>query len=277
MISLKGRRPAEPTGFKTARKATVISLSIKAKATAIFKENDFPNHWGAHKYRFIRAQYNGKCAYCETDVVSGTAGDVEHFRPKAYCQALSSAKNSDDYAGQAPGRKNSGPATEGYWWLAYSWRNYLLSCNRCNSTWKKNQFPVGAKRATRGGSLASEKALLLNPFQADPEKHFEFNAFTGQIRGVTPQGVTTIEVCGLDRKSLDAQRQTKGARLNARYRDYVVACNEANDLAQTIALRALMHECRSKAVFAALARYFVKQHVNLTYRELLMMRRSGLL
>ena len=240
----------------------------------IFVEKDFPNYWGKHKHYFIRSQYSGKCAYCETQVISGSPGDVEHFRPKAYCQTLSPAKNRDDYRGQPPRRSNVGPSIEGYWWLAYNWRNYLLSCNRCNSIWKRNQFPVEAKRSRRGDKMSVEKALLINPFTVDPETHFEFNAITGKIRGLTPQGIATIDICGLDRKSLEVQRAIKGDRLNRRYLNYLVALKNKNDIAQNNALHALIEECRSKETFAAVARYFVKQHLKLSYRDLLAMKRQ---
>jgi len=279
MIDLKGRHPAEPVSLKIDSKAAVDALVAEAKASVppVFAEDDFPNHWGKHKHHFILRQYNGKCAYCETPVVSGNPGDVEHFRPKAYCQALKPAKNRNDYAGQPPGRSNSGSKTEGYWWLAYSWDNYLFSCTRCNSSWKRNQFPIGAKKAKHGEKLSSEQPLLINPFVVDPEKHFEFDANTGQIRGATPQGVATIDVCGLDRRSLEIQRATKGAKLIKRHNEYLIALKEKNDLAQNNALRALIDECRSKEAFAAVARYFVKDRLQMTYSDLLSLKRNRLI
>ena len=32
--------------------------------------------------KFLLVLFSGKCAYCETDIVSNQPGDVEHFRPK---------------------------------------------------------------------------------------------------------------------------------------------------------------------------------------------------
>lgn len=276
MIGLKGRHPDEPACLVKLSKPSAKTLLTRAKlkTAPTFKEEDFPNHWGKYKHYFIRPQYNGKCAYCETPIISGNPGDVEHFRPKAYCQPLSPAKNRDDTQGQPPNRKNSGPATEGYWWLAYKWRNYLLSCNRCNSSWKRNQFPVAAKRAGYGDSLSTERALLINPFKVNPEPHFQFDAHTGQIRGLTPQGVATIDVCGLDRRSLEVQRTIKGAKLIKRYKEFLYALSQNNVLAQNNALRALMDECRSKEPFAAVARCFVRQKLKISYSDLLAMKRK---
>ncbi len=279
MIGLKGRHPNEPACLVNLSKPAVKALlaRVTPNTVPIFKELDFPNHWGNYKHHFILPQYNGKCAYCETPTVSGSPGDVEHFRPKSYCQPLSPAKNRDDYGGQPPGRSNAGPKTEGYWWLAYKWSNYLLSCNRCNSTWKRNQFPVMGVRSRRGERLSAEKALLINPFKMNPERHFQFDAYTGQILGVTPRGVATIDICGLDRRSLEAQRATKGAKLVRRYKDFVIASEDNNVSAQNIALNALMEECRSKEPYAAVARCFVKQKLEISYSDLLAMKRKGLI
>lgn len=55
----------------------------------------------------------GKCAYCETPTTVVVYGDVEHFRPKSK-----------------------------YWWLAYSYENYLPSCSICNQKYKKDFFEI---------------------------------------------------------------------------------------------------------------------------------------
>jgi hypothetical protein len=133
---------------------------------------------------------------------------------------------------------------------------------------------VAATRSKHGDRLSTEKALLINPFIVDPEPHFQFDALTGQIRGLTPQGVATIDVCGLDRRSLEVQRAIKGAKLRRQYSNYLCALGEKNVTAQNNALSALLGECRSKEAFAALARYFVKQSLGLNYRDLLEMKRQ---
>ncbi|WP_146241871.1 hypothetical protein [Pseudomonas jessenii] len=125
--------------------------------------------------------------------------------------------------------------------------------------------------------MSTEKALLINPFKVNPERHFQFDAYTGQILGLTPQGVATIDVCGLDRRSLEAQRAIKGAKLLRRYKEFVLASGDNNVLAQNIALKALMDECRSKEPYAAVARCFVKQKLKLSYSDLLAMKRKGLI
>ena len=83
MIALKGRHPVEPACLVKSSETAVKALLARAipKAVSIYKEEDFPNHWGKYKHHFILPQYNGKCAYCETPTISGSPGDVEHFRP----------------------------------------------------------------------------------------------------------------------------------------------------------------------------------------------------
>lgn len=276
MISLAGRRPAVPANLSLDAKAA--SAAVRAKAgvinPAILTSRDFPNHWGKHKHLFILPQHDGKCAYCEVSVIAGMPGDVEHFRPKSYCQPLSKAKSNDDYAGNPPDRR-AGAKSAGYWWLAYDWSNYLLACIRCNSGWKKNQFPISGPAASNKRQLSAEGHLLINPFDTNPEPHFAFDAHTGQIRGVTPRGIATIEVCGLDRRSLEVQRAIKGEKLISRHSEYVDALMQKNALAQNHALRSLLDECQDREVFAGLARYFVKHKVGIDFAQLTAMKASG--
>jgi uncharacterized protein (TIGR02646 family) len=71
-------------------------------------------YWTAAKTQ-LKKETHGKCAYCEanTDVVAH--GDVEHYRPKSI-----------------------------YWWLAYTYDNYLFCCQICNQTYKSDNFPYKA-------------------------------------------------------------------------------------------------------------------------------------
>lgn len=281
MIGLIGRRPvpvqAQATlAARSAATRALLASSAAARPAAIFRENDFPNYWGEHKHHFLIAQYYGKCAFCESRTSSSYPGDVEHFRPKAYCQDLGVASSLNDVGGEAPGRK-TGVKSGGYWWLAYEWSNYLYCCNRCNSIWKKNQFPIVGRKARHGGALRVERPLLINPFEFDPDGHFDFDANTGQIRGLTPQGVATIQVCGLDRKSLEIDRSLKGKKLLRQLSRYLKALNEENDLAQNHALNAFLEECRSKECYAALARVFVKERIGIDYKNLLLMKRRRII
>ena len=136
--------------------------------------------WDSSFWKEAKAQLliesNNKCAYCETPTRVVAYGDVEHFRPKSI-----------------------------YWWLAYSYENYLPSCGACNQEYKKDLFELQDKARqlkgpkvrkglsdsqlqkiavaltvdpvddTQGKKLAdfikelrAEKALLVNPYFDDP-------------------------------------------------------------------------------------------------------------
>lgn len=62
-----------------------------------------------------------------------------------------------------------------YWWLAYNYQNYYLTCSECNRYHKKEQFPIyNSSRAiyeTRK-NLNEEMPLLINPIEENPLGHF---------------------------------------------------------------------------------------------------------
>ncbi len=92
--------------------------------------------------------------YCGCKLPGNDRGDVDHFRPK--------------------GRLNEDRNHGGYWWLAYTFDNYLLSCSPCNSNCKRDRFPVraGAVRIqypTRV-RLQREARLLVDPSLDSVEK-----------------------------------------------------------------------------------------------------------
>ncbi len=119
-----------------------------------------------------------KCAYCER-VLQGTPSenkvesDIEHFRPK---------KKTVVGRGEIPAK--SGRA-DGYAWLATNVANYLLSCKTCNSSLKKNFFPISGSVGLKNQSVpklnAREKPVLLYPigeFDTDPEDLIDWEGFT---------------------------------------------------------------------------------------------------
>jgi len=138
--------------------------------------------WKTAKVQLIE-ESGGKCAYCEanTDVVAH--GDVEHYRPKSI-----------------------------YWWLAYTYDNYLYACQICNQSYKGDHFPVGSIQPLAAPVVSAhstdaelqqlvglispdplaidieytlhrykqeheqEKAFLLNPYFDDPQEYFAYQA-----------------------------------------------------------------------------------------------------
>lgn len=108
----------------------------------------FPEHWNKTDVRgALYAMHGVACAYCGTGLTRGDRGDVEHFRPK--------------------GNVLDDEAHGGYWWLAYVFDNYLMSCSRCNQNYKRDRFPLrpGGVRVVYNtrANLHLEPRLLLNP------------------------------------------------------------------------------------------------------------------
>jgi hypothetical protein len=160
----------EPAGFHEAVRRNLgdILEEFALKGTADFKGRET---WTRFKSDMARATF-GKCGYCEVNVVAVDRfkGDVEHYRPKGRVDRL---------VVEPDGTVKVRPLfASGYHWLAYSWSNYILTCNPCNSAHKRNFFPLkaGPAAAPREGDEEQEDALLLNPFGSkDPAKHLVFD------------------------------------------------------------------------------------------------------
>ncbi|QEC78284.1 HNH endonuclease family protein [Mucilaginibacter ginsenosidivorax] len=139
-------------------------------------------YWKGAKVQ-LKAETHRKCAYCEADTATVAHGDVEHYRPKSI-----------------------------YWWLAYTYDNYLFACQICNQTYKGDNFPIKGKRfpapaitavttdpeidalqglispdpllallidyklATYVKHHQAEQALLLNPYLDDPKAFIAYEA-----------------------------------------------------------------------------------------------------
>ncbi len=164
------------------------------------KSDDFEKLWGQYKEAFRMAQH-GKCGYCDREIGSTQSGDVEHFRPKALV---------------TDGKKKIAP---GYWWMAYSWENWLYACEICNRKYKKNAFPVRQRLPLKPGVESQEEALLLDPFTVDPRSHLKYRA-DGKIEGTTPEGDRTIGTCGLYRKPLKDKREQTAASVQRHLDDF---------------------------------------------------------
>jgi uncharacterized protein (TIGR02646 family) len=197
--------------IKRSAEPEILFQPGQAKAKALCKEYDQGNRsfdfdnavYGHHtvKQALILMQH-GKCCYCESKILHTGPGDVEHYRPKAGYQ-----QNSKD-AMQKPG----------YYWLAYSWDNLLLSCGRCNSKYKKNLFPLlhQNKRAQcHHDDFGLESPLLINPTLTDPKNHIGFRDEIPYPIDDSPYGNTTIAVLGLDREELNEIRREKMKLLKA--------------------------------------------------------------
>lgn len=123
-----------------------------------------------------------KCWYCEAKSTRAPF-DVDHFRPK-----LGITVDGVKLAGH-----------NGYYWLAYEWWNFRLSCQRCNRPekdaagilhGKANEFPIrdeALRCVMPAGHLNTESPRLLDPcVQADCE--LLAHGIDGEVKPVAAVG-----------------------------------------------------------------------------------------
>lgn len=143
--------------------------------------------WSEIKAVYMRLQGQGKCAYCERKLESVVYGkveqDVEHFRPKASVKAWPGLKSFTGMPFSA-----APTAGQGYYLLPYHLFNYAAACKPCNSTLKKDYFPVAAAHKLSVDdpkSLVDEQAYLVYPIGSideDPERLIGFEGTSPRAR-----------------------------------------------------------------------------------------------
>ena len=185
MIRL-ARRPAAPAALSSKAIATARSeAAARRRRGERLTTKDLPNHWNKVK-KALHIYQNGKCCFCEVRRRPDGETDVEHFRPKLGVEGH--------------------PRHPGYWWLAYEWTNYLLSCKACNSGHKQNHFPLLNERARASSPtdrLSREHPVLIDPSLEDPANFIEFDwvsiPTSVVLRGKDSdgRGAETIRILGL--------------------------------------------------------------------------------
>ncbi len=275
-------RPAKPHGFDSdaARVSAANTIRTAVAAKLPVASADFVDVWGKHKRTFSDAQGHGKCGFCEARVTASSPGDVEHYRPKAELKdAVAQGTRTSAPRRRDRTRKFAKPMKPGYWWLAYSWGNWLFACTRCNSSWKGNQFPVVSPRtALAEGCEAQEQPLLLNPYDdKDPEARFRYLG-DGDVLGLDDRARASIDICGLDRWDLVDERGRVAQALLRTIADFSVAVAEGSTDFRKSVLRHLARACSPEAQFAGMARRLVDaapELGGLTAREILTLNASG--
>lgn len=213
------RRPEKPAGFE--ERMAPHRLRVEASIRAGDRPDFEPPAWQTYKGPFASAQH-GKCAYCEALVLATGVGDVEHFRPKAEISEL--GEDPATWGRERPelanveGRQTRKISDRAYWWLAYSWDNWLLACDRCNRPWKGTLFPVAeSPRRLPPAPDVEETPLVVDPFGSEnPRAHLRFDSL-GQAESVagSRRGFETIRTLGLDRERLRDSRAEKASRIHA--------------------------------------------------------------
>jgi uncharacterized protein (TIGR02646 family) len=153
----------------------------------------------------------GKCWYSESKNPTSDK-DVDHFRPKNRV-----AEDSDH---------------EGYWWLAFNWRNYRYSCQWCNQRrvdaangtdgGKLDHFPVapGSFRARlEGDNWRQEEVELLDPIDPEDWKLLTFRTNGQPIPAKSPgtrehdRAETSIRIYHLHCRELVIERKNLAGKI----------------------------------------------------------------
>lgn len=153
-IPLPPNLPARWPKIYTGRISAVGALASHKQRSDYIKKN---GSWSVLKKWLAKASAD-KCWYCEAKSTRAPF-DVDHFRPKLGVTVDGVKLASHD----------------GYYWLAYEWSNFRLSCQRCNRPekddekmlqGKANEFPVHdeTNRWTNSAALThAEIPRLLDP------------------------------------------------------------------------------------------------------------------
>jgi uncharacterized protein (TIGR02646 family) len=185
----------------------------------------------------LKELFYGKCAFCESYLLSTSFPEVEHFRPKVRTVDVDGKLYLDHY-----------------WWLAYEWTNLYLICSICNRN-KGTVFPVQGPRASLGAGpdeLDIEKPLILDPCRDNPEDHLIFSE-NGTVASDTDRGRVTIEIFNLNRGSLVEERRFAHQELRDELPTTILAASQASVQAQ---LESLLDPARP---YAGLRRQFIAE------------------
>lgn len=192
------KRDASPAGFRAAAQAgRRVAKQFFDQPPSRRKQDSFDYERVlsedslAPVLRALLKQFYRKCAYCESVVFPLSTSNIDWFRPRRGV-AESSGKYLRDH----------------YWAQAFAWENLYLCCATCNR-YKGNRFPITGERASADAGredLRGERALLIDPCQDDPDRHLLFTP-DGKVSGKSEEGITTIEVFGLNRLELVDQRK----------------------------------------------------------------------
>lgn len=215
----------------------------------------------------LKKESNRKCAYCEANTAVVAHGDVEHYRPKSI-----------------------------YWWLAYTYDNYLYACQICNQSYKSNNFPIAATIyrepliATNtsdhniellAGNISpdpiditlnytlqqyldeheAEVPLLLNPYFDDPTTYFAYEAddTTEEVKIVPTKPKYTKYIKAAEDYYGINRIELKNVRYSVftKFRAFKMAFNELTDGVVKREVKKQIEDMLSnKYLFAGMNRYF---------------------
>ena len=245
---------AANANLKTAKNETDC-----AKRKVFIQKNPY---WTKIK-KHLSDKYGGKCWYSECDL-TGHDGDVDHFRPKGRSKDINGVTILED----------------GYWWLAYEYTNYRISCTHCNQARKdeitgKTQgksdcFPLatGTTPLKINDNISTEKQMLLDPTNKDDVNLLSFDV-TGKAISLTldtiqKQRVTeSINIYHLDEQGFEKNRKVVWAECEALLDIFSVGCTLAepnNKILMEATITSLKEKVKTEALYSATAIACIKLH-----------------
>jgi hypothetical protein len=185
---IRTERGAEPPGLAEIRTNGVAALRRKVANGEEITRADLAGY-GVAREVLWQSQHR-KCAYCE-DSMKFKFEPVEHYRP---ARRAIRGTEFPDY---------------GYWWLAWTWSNLLFACSICNSSHKRDHFPL------EPGSIplqdpeeppGLERTVLIDPSRPDDPDPMDLIVFqpVGSRRWIptgrdgNARGALIVAVLGLD-------------------------------------------------------------------------------
>lgn len=219
---------------------------------------------GLHKEKLARGdRLYAKCAYCERIRDLSRELDVDHYRPKAWIT---------EWDGSPPIVTDIGPKEvdvgHGYWWLAFTWSNYVLACKTCNGGFKRNLFPVaGSREACIEGVELRERPLLLDPgSRFDPRDHFHWAH--GTMEPLSEEGRATILTCGLNRGELVSERLKIANQVNEDLAEFSAALRRHDAACAREQFAKIAAAGSRREPFTSMTRWLVEEHLKCRWDDL---------
>lgn len=239
--------------------ADAVTARLKAAATSTERDiivSEQEQLWRDDRIRkWLLQQFANKCWYSEAyDSVSSV--HVDHYRPKGRAKDL------------------DGNESEGYWWLAFDWKNYRI-CGQLINVKKRDVFPiVEGLRATQDPiSLQLECPLLIDPV-SDQTRTVSYEKDEDGCRAVPAAGVSEAERYRAEH-SIELLGLNKRDRLNRKRGDFWERCLTAIDeykhatgplvlrqVQQASALRKLKEMVNYEAEFSSVSEACLRKHAS---------------
>ncbi len=214
------------------------------------------NSRGVHKAKLVGPEpWSAKCAYCEQFRAAKRELNVDHYRPKAL---ITEWAGTPSYLIEEPPKEID--VGLGYWWLAFTWKNYSLACDTCNQGSKRNLFPVQPPRAPCvEGVESTERPLLLDPGSGfRTRNHFRWT-FGGVVEPISDEGHATIVTCGLNRRDLTVRREKVALDVSRELNEFKLALRGRDASAQRDALRKIARRGSRAEEFTSMVRWLVEE------------------